>query len=142
MAGLLRPWVVGSVLALLAGGCVPGVAFLVQGTNPAGGQQVVAGRLEVVSATVQASLGKMGLFVQITREGEAIHLKGKTRTGKPFVIILQRVMDEGSEQTRIRVEWEEEADQAFWIEFLGLVTRPAGKTQAGKPPGFKGTPGT
>jgi hypothetical protein len=92
--------------------------------------------LAVVSANAQTALQGAGLFVTLKRDGENVLLKSTTPSGRRFTLVLTGTKSSAGEQTQIRIEWENEPDDAFWSEFLvnlfniqtGAVPQKAGGT--------------
>ena len=109
-----------AALLLAATGCSLG-SFLVSATGPDGKPQVVAGSVDEVSARLQAALGHVGVVVTADRQGEDMRLAGVTRTGKKFVLLLKRQKAGNVERTAIAVQWEKEADEAFWLAVVDLL---------------------
>jgi hypothetical protein len=119
---MARQWALscaGGCLLFFLAGCTPSSFFLNLGmtTGPAQ-QHVVAGSPEAVSLMTQAALGRMGLFVKATKEGQAIRLTSSTRSGKRFSLVLDSQKTEGMEQTSIALHWEKDGDETFWMQFL------------------------
>jgi hypothetical protein len=108
---------------LLATGCVAGSFLDLRVWSPKGSEQVVLGSPERVSFTVQAALSHMGLFVRANREGEDIRISSTSPAGKHFTLVLKRKPSPQGDSTVIRVDWEKEADEAFWLELAGELTR-------------------
>jgi hypothetical protein len=76
----------------------------------AGEGQVVAGSLDSVSASVQASLKGLGLAATVTQNAEAVRISSCTVTGKSFTVVLTRQKRDGREQTHVRIEWDSGSD--------------------------------
>jgi hypothetical protein len=109
-----------AALLVAAAGCSLG-SFLVSAPGPDGRQQVVAGSVDEVSARLQAALGHVGVAVAADRQGEDVRLAGTTRSGKKFVLLLKRQKAGNVERTAIAVQWEKEADEAFWLAVVDLL---------------------
>jgi hypothetical protein len=103
-----------AALLLAAGGCSL-QSFLVSLNGAGGRQQVVAGSVDQVSADLQAALGRIGVAVTATPEGQDVRLAGTTRGGKKFALLLKRQKEGGLESTAVSVVWEGEADEQFWF---------------------------
>ena len=109
-----------AALLLAATGCSLG-SFLVSATGSDGKPQVVAGSVDEVSARLQAALGHVGVAVAADRQGEDVRLAGVTSTGKKFALLLKRQKTENVERTAIVIQWEKEADEAFWLAVVDLL---------------------
>jgi hypothetical protein len=112
-------------LTLILAGCanvdVAGL-FLAQKTG-ANGDRVVAGSLEAVATSTQASLSSLGLHAVSTRKGEAIHITSTTKNGASFTLILTRDQTRAGEQTRIRLEWGNGRDDEAGVQILSEVSK-------------------
>ena len=42
-----------------------------------------------------------------------------------LILVLKRQKTSGGESTAISIEWENEADEQFWLTVLDLLVRPA-----------------
>jgi hypothetical protein len=111
------------VICLALAGCdslkdlnVNAAAFLA----PSGGDRVVAGSLEVVAGSTEEALKGMGLFVNTTREGEAIRIRA-TRSGQHFSLVLTRQKTDRGEMTHIRFEWDDARDEGIETQILSQV---------------------
>jgi hypothetical protein len=93
------------------------------------GGPVVAGSLDVVTASTQKALGDMGLFVRMNRDGETARLSSKTPGGKGFTLLLKARKTDHGDETQVSVQWEKEADDAFWLQ-LGAVLARSNATAA------------
>jgi hypothetical protein len=110
-------------LVFAAAGC-SSLSFLLSGTGPGGKQQVVAGSVDQVSANLQATLGRAGIAVSATPEGQDVRLAGKTRSGKKFALLLKRQQTEAGEKTVVAIDWEKDADEEFWLALVELLLSP------------------
>jgi hypothetical protein len=54
-----------------------------------------------------------------------IKLSGETKSHKRFALVLKRQKTTSGESTAISIEWENEADEQFWLTVLDLLVRPA-----------------
>jgi hypothetical protein len=131
-------------LLVAAAGCSAG-SFLLSLAGPGGKQQVVAGSVDQVSARVQAALGNAGILVTSSHQGQDMRLAGITRSGKKVALVLKRQQTDDGEKTAIAAEWDDEADEAFWLTVVQLVTAPASEgapdaSRTGRPARFGGSP--
>jgi hypothetical protein len=99
-------------------------SFLVSFTGRDGKQHVVAGSADQVALNLQAALGKAGVAVTATRDGEDIRLAGTTRSGSKFYLRLKRQKTYAGENTAVAIEWEREADDSFWLTVVQILTAP------------------
>src|SRR5262249_39264763 len=117
----------GVALALSLTGCagtnMAGL-FFAQTTGP-DGDRVVAGSLETVAVSTQEALTRLGLHAAATRQGEAIHVTGKTKAGASFTIVLTREQTRQGEQTRVRLQWGEGRDDQAGVQILAEVAGKA-----------------
>ena len=118
------------VLLLAAVGCSPG-AFLAPFPGTFNRQQVIADKLERVSARLEEGLSDAGVSVLTKRVGPEMRLAGQTKSGKVFCLHLYADKKDGEDRTLVRVKWDREADEAFWQLVLGLVAVP-GDTKDGE----------
>jgi hypothetical protein len=116
------------VICLALAGCdslhdfnVTAAALLAGGGN----DRVVAGSLEEVSGSTQATLQQLGMLVSSTREGDAIRLRATTRSGQHFSLVLTRKKGEGRELTNLRFEWDGGRDENMEMQILSQVETPA-----------------
>jgi len=119
----------GAGLALFVAGCANSNfagLFFAQGDVPTG-NEVVAGKLEVVAATTQAKLARLGFNMVLTNQGEAIHLTGTTKTGATFTLVLTREQEAQSEQTRIKLQWGNGYDREAGLQVLSEVMPKTGR---------------
>jgi len=82
---------------------------------------VVAGSLEVVAQSAQASLTQMGLAATVNRQGEAVSIASKTAAGAKFTLVLTREKTKDGEQTRVRVEWDGASDEQMGFQLLAQL---------------------
>jgi hypothetical protein len=68
-------------------------------------------------------LSQKRLFVSKRRDGEGIRLDSTSPSGKRFTLHLSAETFAGAQQTRARIDWEKEADQAFWDELQEALIR-------------------
>jgi hypothetical protein len=114
---------------LLAAGCASS-SFLVALTGSGGKPQVIAGSVDQVSANLQAVLGRVGVSAQASRDGEDVRIAGTTKSGKKFAIVLHRQLTDSGEKTAVSVQWEQEADEQFWLSVVQGLTGPPGSAPA------------
>ena len=120
-------------LFLLAGCTLDAFSLAAFGTAKGDGP-VVAGSLEVVTAASQKAMGDMGLFVSVRRDGESAKLTSTTPGGKRFTLVLKSRKTDHGDETQVSIQWEKEADQAFWLQLTTAIVAPkAEKTSATSP---------
>jgi hypothetical protein len=114
----------GAWLLLLAAGCATDSFNLSFFASSPAREEVVAAPLDSVSASAQATLRNLGLFVSSNRDGDSVRLKSTTSSGEHFVLVLKRQMADqgGGEQTRVRIEWDKNPDEQFWFQLLSGLT--------------------
>jgi hypothetical protein len=134
----------GSLVGALAGllvsvtGCwtgSDGLAFLRLDVMNKGQAYTVHGEVSRVSFQAQTALQQAGLYLTIKRDGDNVLLKSTTSSGRRFTLILKGTKTSAGEQTQIRIEWDNEPDEAFWGDFLtklysvqtGATPEPAAK---------------
>jgi hypothetical protein len=115
---------VGAGVLLAAMGCSPG-AFLAPFPGTSNRQEVVADKLERVSARLQEGLSDAGISVLSKPVGTELRLAGQTKSNKVFCLHLYAEKAGGEDRTRIRVKWDREPDEAFWQLVCKLVVPPA-----------------
>jgi hypothetical protein len=113
------------VLLLAVVGCSPG-AFLAPFPGTSNRQQVVADKMERVSARLEEGLSDAGVSVLTKPVGPEMRLAGQTKAGKVFCLHLYAEKEGGADRTLVRVKWDREADEAFWQLVLSLVAVPGG----------------
>jgi hypothetical protein len=84
-------------------------------------EQIVAGSLESVSTSAEDSLRQMGVFVNKSRDGESVRLRSSTKDGKQFNLVFTNVKRPNGDRTRIRIEWDSQADTNFWLQLVEVV---------------------
>ncbi len=107
-------------------GCASGEFFSLAylQSTASGRDRVVAGSLESVSTSAQASLRQLGLTAVVTPEGEGLRIASTTRSGETFFLVLTREKSAQGEQTRVRIEWEGTPDDQTGFQVLsGLQTQ-------------------
>lgn len=114
-------------LLLGAAGCWTGgdgLAFLRFDAADKARTRTFHASLTTVSAGAQAALQEAGLFFTVKRDGDnVLLLKGTTRSGRHFTLVLTGSKSSEGEQTQVRVEWQEEPDDSFWSDFLVSLFR-------------------
>jgi hypothetical protein len=83
--------------------------------------QVIEGSLESVSSSAESTLSKMGVAVSRTREGDAIVLTSNTKEGNRFTLVFTSAKGPHGEQTRVRIDWKDEADTNFWLQLVEVI---------------------
>jgi hypothetical protein len=121
-----RLWIVCAAALLFAAAGCSASSFFLSWVGSGGKQQVVSGSLDDVSARLQASLSKVNIIVAVNSMDEnTVKLNGQTKSGKRFALVLKRQNTSRGEGTAITIEWENEADDAFWATVLELLVKPA-----------------
>jgi hypothetical protein len=98
-------------------------------------EKVISGSLETVASSTEKKLVAMGAFVNKSQEGDTIRLTSCTpeTQGKRFDLLLTRVKGANGEQTRVRVQWKDEADVTFFLHLVELVAAPPIEREARQP---------
>jgi hypothetical protein len=109
---------------LVAAGCSPD-SFLVPFAGTGGQQVMVEGSVDLVEARLQDALSDAGATALPKRKGQDLCLIGMTRSRKVFTLVLSREKAEGSDKTRVRVQWDREADEEFWRKVVQPLAAPA-----------------
>jgi len=84
-------------------------------------EQTVNGSLDNVSACLQATLHQQGLVTIYSRDDESLRIKSTTTTGQKFLLELKRKKTAAGEQTVVRIDWEKNPDEKFWLALLDVV---------------------
>ena len=108
----------------LAVGCSLDTFSLAAFGTSKGDGPVVAGSLDAVTATSQKAISDMGLFVSVRRDGESAKLTSTTAGGKRFTLVLKSRKTDHGDETQVSIQWEKEADQAFWLQLAAAVAAP------------------
>jgi hypothetical protein len=121
-----RGGIVGALAGLLAGvtGCWTGgdgLAFLRFDVADRGRTYTVHGSVSAVSLNAQAALQQAGLFLSVKRDGDDVQLKSTTSAGRRFTLTLKGTKTAAGEQTQVRIDWDNEPDDAFWGDFLARL---------------------
>lgn len=114
---------IGGLLLVVAGCANNEVAglFLLQNAGPKG-DRLVTGSLETVAQSTQSSLRQLGLAAELTRDGEQFYVHSATRDGISFALVLTRQRSaQGTEQTRIRLEWLDHGDPAAGSQIMAKI---------------------
>jgi hypothetical protein len=85
------------------------------------GDRVLAGSLESVSRSTQASLSESGLLASTTRNGDTVRIESKSRSGYHFTLILTREKSNESQQTRVHIEWKDGKDEQEGFQILSQL---------------------
>jgi hypothetical protein len=130
-----------AALLLAAAGCTLD-SYVVSFTGLVGSTRVMVGSVDDVSANLQAILGRVGVRAMATREGKEVHLAGVTKSGKKFVLVLKQQYAGGGQHTAVSIEWEDGADNSFWLNLLELMASPPpdGAPEAGHAGAPAGSP--
>src|SRR5438046_2759559 len=95
----------GALAFLLVAGCktFDNVAgFFALQSDGSGQDRLVAGSLETVAQSTQATLTQLGFGVQSqAQKGDSIYLYSKTAAGVGFTLVLTRVKDKDGEKTNV-----------------------------------------
>ena len=94
---------------------------------------VIAGSLDAVTAASQKAMGDLGLFVSVHHDGEAVKLTSTTPGGKRFMLVLKSHKTAHGDETQVNIQWEKEADAAFWLQLAAAITTPKPEKAAGAP---------
>ena len=86
---------------------------------------VVAGSLDMVAASTQKVLGDMKLFVTTHRDSDTVKLTSTTPGGKRFTLVLKARKTDHGDETTVNIQWEKDADDAFWLQLAANLARPA-----------------
>ena len=85
------------------------------------GDRVLAGSLESVSRSTQASLSEMGLLASTTRNGDTVRIESKSRSGYHFTLMLTREKSDEGQQTQVHLEWKEGKDDREGFQILSQL---------------------
>lgn len=123
---------VGLALLVLMG-CAGSDQFNLQflQTSFMNGDHVVAASVESVSASTQSTLGRLGMKVDVTPQGQDLRLKATTPAGDQFALVLMRVQSEQGERTRVRFEGTSSSHEKILLQiFAQAENANKGKTAA------------
>jgi hypothetical protein len=90
-------------------------------SNAIGNEREVAGSIEAITLSTQSTLAQMGYATNTTRKGETVRIHVKTATGPGFTLVLTKAKSDVGEQTRVRIEWEGEADTNLGLTLLAQI---------------------
>ena len=109
----------GVVLALVAG-CTSADSFnfLLLQSSATKGDRVVAGSVDAVSQSLQASLTQLGLAVEVKKKGDDVYISSRTATGNRFTFVLTKSKVKDGEQTRVHIDWENGRDEEMGMQML------------------------
>ena len=85
------------------------------------GDRVLAGSLESVSRSTQASLSELGLLASTTRIGDTVRIDSKSRSGYHFTLVLTRAKSDAGQQTRVHIEWKDGKDEQEGFAILSQL---------------------
>jgi len=85
------------------------------------GDRVLAGSLEAVSRSTQASLSELGLLASTTRNGDTVRIESKSRSGYHFTLMLTREKSDEGQQTQVHLEWKEGKDDREGFQILSQL---------------------
>jgi hypothetical protein len=94
--------------------------FLLQ-SDSSGRERVIAGSLDAVAGSCQASLSQMGFSATVSRQGDTIRIASKTASGARFTLVLMREKGKDGEQTRLRIEWDGNSEDQVGFQLLAQV---------------------
>jgi hypothetical protein len=90
----------------------------------ASSESTLVGSVTNVSLLCQSFLGTSGLQSEVQPEGEGVRIKGMTKAGKRFSLLLTRdASSMGDEHTHVRIEWADGADESLWTELQLFAAR-------------------
>jgi len=107
------------ILSALAGCASYDVSsfFLLQ-SDASGHERVVAGSLDSVAESAQATLTRLGFSATMTKQAESIRILSKTSTGTKFTLVLTREKTKEGEKTRVRIEWDGGSSEQISFQLL------------------------
>jgi hypothetical protein len=95
------------------------------------GDHVVAASVESVSESTQAALGRLGMKVVVTPQGQDLRLKATTPAGDQFALVLMRVQTDQGERTRVRFEGTNSSHEKILLQIFAQAENTSkGKTAA------------
>jgi hypothetical protein len=123
----VRGWILGTAASLLwlLAGCTPNAVWESYFEARLVGGETLAGSPSSVSFLMHSTLSNLGLFATIRNDGETIRIDSRTHSGKKFYLLLTRDGSAEGQRTLVRVKWEDEADNMFWLDLLTAVRNPA-----------------
>ncbi len=114
-----------SAFLFLVAGCTLDSFTLNAFGTAKGDGPVVAGSLDVVSASAQKALSDMNLFVTVHKNSDTVKLAARTPGGKDFVLVLKARKTDHGDETQASIQWKGDADDAFWIQLAAAIASPA-----------------
>jgi hypothetical protein len=112
----------GLALVLAAGCTAPdSFNFLLMQSSPKAGDRVLAASVDSVAQSLQASLTQLGMEVNATRKGDTVYVASRTTSGTKFTFVLTRLKGKESEQTRVRIEWEDGKEEEMGGQILARL---------------------
>jgi hypothetical protein len=90
-------------------------------SDSSGKDRVIAGSLESVAYSTQATLNQMGLATVVSRKAETVRISSRTSSGASFAMVLTREKTKDGEQTRVRIEWDGAADEPMAGQILAKL---------------------
>ena len=94
--------------------------FALESGGP-GQDRLVAGSLESVAKSTEATLTQLGFGLSRAQKGDSIYLFSKTAAGAGFCVVLTRVKDQDGEKTKVHLEWQGAKDEKTGLDILGQV---------------------
>ncbi len=110
-------------LFLVAGCTLDSFSLNAFGTAKGDGP-VVAGSLNVVSASAQKALSDLNLFVTVHKDGDTMKLAARSPGGKDFVLVLKARKTDHGDETQLSIQWKGDPDDAFWIRLAESIASP------------------
>jgi hypothetical protein len=110
-------------LFLVAGCALDSFSLSAFGTSKGDGP-VIAGSLDAVAVSSQKAMSEMNLFVSVRRDGDTAKLTSTTPGGKRFTLVLKGRKTAHGDETQLSIQWEKEADDAFWLQLAAAVAAP------------------
>src|SRR5436309_2165570 len=113
-------------LVLATAGCTLDSLFLSWIGSSNRKEQAVTVSVDQVSASLHATLGNRFPEIKIedSRNGEELHIKGVTRTGKKFEFIVQRQKSDFGDRTVVAFEGDKEAEGLLWLAAISAIVNP------------------
>ena len=113
------------VCLLLVAGCVQDTFSLTALATAKSDGPVIAGSLDATTVAAQRTLrDDMSLFVTMHRANDTVNLTSTTASGKRFTLTLKNRKTDHGEETQASIQWEKDADDAFWIQLAANLTKP------------------
>ncbi|SRR5260370_11011787 len=101
-------------------------SFFLSFTGPSNRkEQAVTVSVDQVSASLHATLSRFPeIKIEDSRNGEELHLKGVTKTGKKFEFIVQRQRTDFGDHTVVAFEGDKETEALLWSAAIIAITNP------------------